>query len=238
VPLTNQVIAMDSDCWASIDEKLESAESHLREMSMAINPALPSHIVAAQLASGVDVSDPRWWAKLSSHVSAFVVDCRSVLDILQSCFGADPRLRKWLATLSPDEQLRRRKFQIALSYKSFGRLRMSRARVDTVHRIGFVEIWVRFGKRFIPLQKLDDAESKHILAGSDPASQWAATLPPQRRRYLPNDFFFKTAGGRYKPLFPECQSYLRRTVAQVKKARQCYDAVHQGTKLTEPPRTT
>jgi hypothetical protein len=217
---------MARDCWESIEKKLESAESHLREAGRAINPELPSQMVAAQLAGGVDVSDLRWRENLSSHVSAFLVDCRSVPDLIQSCFGVDSN--KWVKTLAPDEQRRRKRFQKFLRYKRFVHLPLSRARVDTVHRQGFAEIWVRVGKRYILLQELVDVKMKHILAGSDPALQWAATLPPQRARHLPSDFFYRTVGGRYKPLFPERLSYLRETRELLRKARQFH-------KMTCPP---
>jgi hypothetical protein len=223
------------DCWASIEAKLESAEGYLRQASKDISPELPPQFVALHF-TGVDVRDPRWRTKLTSHISAFLVECRSVTDIIRSCFGEDSG--KWMNTLSPDEQRRRRKFQKSFRYKSFVRLPLSLARVDTVHRQGFAEIWVKLGNRYIPLQELDDAEMKHILAGSDSALQWAATLPPQRTSYLPDDFFFKTVGGRYKPLFPECQSYLRRTREVAGKALMLYETVHGSNNLTKPPRKT
>ena len=200
------------DCWRSIQEKLESAEFNLGQASRDIHPDLPPHYIAIQ-ATGVDVSDPRWRAKLSSHVSAFLVECRCVPDIIQSCFGVDSRLNRWVNTLSPDEQRRRREFKNSFKYESFSHLRMSQARVDSVHRQGFADIWVKVGKRHCPLQELDHAEMKRFLAGSDPASQWAATLPPQRGRYQLNDFFFKTVGGRYKLLFPESNRICGRHVS-------------------------
>src|ERR1700693_1206327 len=196
---------MTWDCWTNIEEKLRSAERHLEQASREIiNPELPPQLIAAQF-TGVDVSDPQWRAKLSSHLSAFLLDCRSGPDIIRSCFGVDSK--ELLATLSPDEQLRRKKFQKSLKYKSFVSLPLSRARVDSVHRQGFADIWVKVGKRYFPLQELDDLEMKQILAGSDSALQFAATLPPHRGRYLPGAFFFKTVAGHYEPLFPECQSY-------------------------------
>ena len=108
--------------------------------------------------------------------------------------------------------------------------------MDTVHRQGFAEIWVKAGKRYSPLEQLADTENKPIVASPDLGLQWAATLAPREVRYLPTDFFFKTVGGRYKPLFPECQSYLRRTHELVRKARKVYETVHNGQKLTKPPR--
>ena len=224
---------MPWDCWTNIEEKLESAQRQLREASRDINPELPPRY-AAILSTGADVSDPRWRAKLSSHVSAFLVECRSVPDIIKSCFGVDSN--KWVNTLAPDEQRRRRKFQNSFKYESFKHLGLSRARVDTVHLQGFVEIWVKVGKGYSPLQELADAEIKLFLFGPDPASQWADSLPPRPARYLLKHFFFKTVGARYKPLFPECESYLRRTRELVEKARKLCERVHIGHKLTKPPR--
>ena len=56
-------------------------------------------------------------------------------------------------------------------------------------------------------------------------------------RNLLSDFFFKTAGRRYKPLFPECDTYLQRTREFVASSRALYDKVHNGRPLTRPPRT-
>jgi hypothetical protein len=123
-----------------------------------INPELSPQLIAAQF-TGVDVSDPQWRAKLSSHVSAFLVDCRSVPDIIQSCFGLDSKFKKWVATLSLDEQRRRNKFKRIFRNKGFAKLPLSRARVDTVHRQGFADIWIKVGKRYYPLQESDDVES-------------------------------------------------------------------------------
>jgi hypothetical protein len=224
---------MPWDCWTNIEEKLESAGRHLTQANREINPEWGPQYVAIQC-TGAKVSDPRWRAKLSSDISAFVTDCRSIPDIIESCFGVDSN--KWVKTLAPDEQRRRRKFQKSFKYESFKRLRLSRARVDTVHRQSFVEIWVKVGQGYSPLQELADAEIKPFLFGPDPASQWADSLPPRPARYLLKDFLFKTVGGRYKPLFPECESYLRRTREMVTKARKLGERVHIGHKLTKPPR--
>jgi hypothetical protein len=229
------------DFWTDIELKLESAEIQLREASRDIRPELPPQYAAAMQYTGVVVSDgtdPRWRAKLSSHVSAFLADCRSIPDIIQSCFGKDPRAKRWLSKLPPGETQRRHQFQGSFGpqYERFRKLPLSRARVDTLHRQGFANIWVKVGKSHIPLQKLDDTEIKHFRFGPDPASQWADSLPPRPARYLPTHFFFKTVGGRYKPLFPLCQSYLLRAQELVREARKLYETVHKGHDLTKPAR--
>jgi len=225
------------DFWTDIELKLESAEIQLRQASRDVNPELPAHYAAIQ-STGADISDPRWRVKLSSHVSAFLADCRSIPDIIQSRFGEDPRAKRWLSKLPPGEKQRRHQFQQSFGrrYVRFIKLPLSRARLDTVHGQGFADIGVKVGKSHIPLQKLPDTEIKLLLFGRDPASQWADSLPTRPARYLPSDFFFKTLGGRYKPLFPECQSHLRRAHELVKKARKLYEEMHNGHAFTKPAR--
>jgi hypothetical protein len=204
---------------------LEGAETHLRQASRDINAELPPQYAARQFTE-VAVSGPRWRAKLSSRVSAFLADCRSIPAIIQFCFGEDPKSdKRWLSNLPSGEKQDRHQFQQSFRrlYVGFSKLPLSRARVDTVPRQGFADIWVKVGKSHIPLQELADTENKLLLFGPNPASQWAASLPARPTRYLPDDFFFKTVGGRYKLLFPECQSHLRRAHELLEEARQLYE---------------
>jgi hypothetical protein len=236
---------MPQDFWMPIYAKLESAAGHLEQASRAISPeSLPPHYVAIQ-SMGAIVSNPNWQRQLHSALSAFLVDCRSVPDIIQSCFGAY-RNQKWVSMRPLDEAQRRVEFQDRFKplYIRFTKLPLSYARVDTVHNQGFPEFWVRTsGRRYsLLLHRLTDTERAYTADPSLPlrssiSSQWAATMPPQSFRYLPGHFFFKTAGGNYKPLFPECNSYLGKTQELVAKARKLYETVHNGRSLTKPPRS-
>jgi hypothetical protein len=240
---------MPEDPWSAIQAKLGSAGNHLRQArTVILPPSLSAHYVAIQSSPGAIVSNPNWRLQLNSHLTGFLVDCRSIPDVIQSYFGRDPHKKKSLCSLPPDEADRRGQFQndFAPLYRKFAKLPLSRARVDTVHGQGFPDIWVRkSGKLYSPLQHLPDTQSEFTpgsrtplaLATSIPSLQWAATLPRLPELYLHNDFFFRTAGRRYKPLFPEFDTYLQRTAKLVASARKLYEKVHSGHRLTRPPRT-
>src|SRR6266850_2343094 len=235
------------DPWAAIQAKLGSAENHFLQASVAILPRpMPARYHVAIQSSGLIGSNPnRQRQELHSHITTFLVECRSIPDVIQSYFGAY-RNTAWLR--DPDERRRRGDFQRAFTplYHKFRKLLLSRARVDTVHGQGFADIWVmKSGKRYSPLESLPVTENAFapgsgpplpLAASITPALQWAATLPPQPVLHQPSDFFFKTAGGRYKPLFPECNTYLQRTREFVAISRALYDKVHDTHPLTKPPR--
>ena len=226
---------MFEESWNVIQSKLISAENHLQRGIEVIHPKLAPDSIVMQSAGAI-VGNPQWRAECSSEISAFAVACRSVPDIIQSYFGVDSHLKKWVSGLPFDEQHRRNRFQKSFRYKRFLGLRLSRARVDTMHRQGFIEIWVRVGKTYSSFERLLDSANKRIFAGSDPALQWMQTLPSQTRQYLPSHFFLKTVGGQYRELLPECVSYLRRAQELVDRARKICEKVHNGYGLTKPPR--
>src|SRR5712671_6668855 len=125
---------MPQDFWIPIYAKLESAAGQLQQASGAISPPpLLAHYVAIQ-STGAIVSNPNWQRQLRSALSAFLVDCRSVPDIIQSYFGAY-RNREWVSKRPLDEPQRRVEFQDRFKplYIRFTELPLSRARVDTVH---------------------------------------------------------------------------------------------------------
>jgi hypothetical protein len=240
---------MPQDCWRAIQSKLESAQNHLLQViKVILPPPMPAHYVAIQ-SSGAIVSNPNWRVELHSHLTGFLVDCRSIPDVIQSYCGAYTFGAKttWLSKLPPDEMKRRVQFQHAFTplYHKFRKLPLSRARVDTVHGRGLPDIWVRKSGKLYSLQNARAIENAFTpgsgpslpLAMSIPSSRWAATLPPHPVLYLPSDFFFKTAGRRYKPLFPECETYLRRTGKFMASACRISEKVHNGYRLTQPPRT-
>jgi hypothetical protein len=224
------VLPMPEDPWSAIQSKLASAGTHLLQANKVIfPPRLSTHYVAIQSSPGAIVSNPNWRQQLHSHLTGFLVDCRSIPDVIQSYFGRDSRKKKWLSGLPPDESKRRALFQNAFTplYLKFTKLPLSRARVDTVHGQGFADIWVRkSGKLYSPLQRLPDTLSEFTpgsrtpLAASVTSLQWAATLSPLPESYVQSEFFFKTAGRRYKPLFPAFDTYFQETTKLVTSARK------------------
>jgi hypothetical protein len=233
--------------WDGVNFKLESAGFFSQEMSSDL--IHPRHNAQSQLfeaimvSTGAIVSHP-WQDRFYYHLDAFLAATRSIPDIIQSCFGKDPKVDKsWFSALDPDERKRREDFQSSFAnyYLRFNKLPLSRARVVTLHRLGVppveVKIAGRWGIEYIggPVARVPSAESMPVAAGRDPALLWAATQPPLPVQPGPDDFDLTLSSGAVKKLFPECGQYLQEARNLVEKAKEISQREHGGKKLTAPP---
>jgi hypothetical protein len=233
--------------WSAIEHKLAGAEFFFKEMSRDI---VPPHVnsphLAAIVSTGAILHNP-WQEKFYHHLDAFLAMARSVPEIIRSSFGVDSdrRMRSWLASLGPAERTRRRNFQSQFDPLShtFTSLPLSGARNITLHRTGVPPVAVNVIGRWGtysggPLNPMPQSELHHVIAGTDPALQWAATEPPQPVQPQPADFTLLIPLGTSTstvPLFPECQSFLGASKQLVTDARQIALAVHGSDHLTAPP---
>src|SRR5205823_5690651 len=123
--------------------------------------------------------------------------------------------------------------QFKTVHDTFRVLPLSNARNISLHRTGVAPVEVnitgRFGVSHIgtPIKHVPTAESAHVIAGDDPALQWASTLPPGRVQPAWADF--KIDG---KPLLAVCQAYLQEATSLVTHARGISQRVHGNSTLT------
>ena len=246
---------MHEELWAAVEFKLENARFFLEQMANDLSPAGDARTqISVAIQSTGAIMCNLWQKRFYAHLDAFLAMTRSTPDIIQSCFGADPRvnykkrtpIREWFTQLDTEEQDRRRKFQSQFTqhYENFSQLLLSRARLATLHWSGTppVEVKVvgRWGDVYIgsPLEPLPSSECAHIIAGEDPALQVAATHPPLPVEPTPDSFVLTIAsssGTAKKPLFPECNEYLVEARNIRDKARLICQQVHGSVKLTAPP---
>lgn len=250
---------MHEELWAAVESKLESAQILLRDAGRDLPGADPAtaHMRAVVASVGAICIDPNWEKNFYAHLDSFLALARSIPDVIQTCFGADPwrrrDIKKWFDSLDPAEQKRREDFQSLFSphYDRFSKLKLSRARVSTLHWGGAAPVEVKmrgqWGDVYVggPLKRLPSSEiahspgSDHIVAGDDAGLQWAASQPPVALEPKPGDFSLVTQSGkrrRRKPLFAECSAYLVRAERLIRNAKQISRRVHGTQKLAMPPR--
>jgi hypothetical protein len=172
---------------------------------------------------------------------------RSVADLIHWAFGIDnammdrKRLKPWFDALSHSEQKRRHTFsqQFEPILDSFRKLDLSTARNISVHRAGYppVEVHIRsiYGISHIgcPINRVPTSEYRPPnphADPSDPAVQWASTLPPRLVHPIWSDF---TING--KSLFPECEQYLDQAHQLLTQARAIVRNVHGNDVVTPSP---
>jgi hypothetical protein len=228
---------MHEELWAGVDLKNEHAAFFLEQMGQALAPPPRTQINVALQATGAIVGTG-WQRSIYAYLDAFLAMARSVPEIIHACFGADLVMKKWFLALPKAEQDRRNEFttRFEIAYKAFKTLPLSNARNVSLHRSGIAPVEVKIVGRFgvshigTPIKRVADAESRPIGAGTDPALQWAATLPPVPVEPRWTDF---TIDGR--PLFPECRAYLEEAAKLVTQARAIAKSVHGTESLTPPP---
>jgi hypothetical protein len=231
---------MHSDLWAGIDLKLENSAFFSEKMGKALMPPDLTPINAAILSTGA-IIETHWQRSFYANLDGFLAMVRSVPEIIQACFGEDrgsAPMKAWFDGLPPAEQTRRKAFstQFKMALDGFRKLSLSNARNISLHRTGVAPVEVnitgRFGVSHIgtPIKHVPTVESARIIAGDDPALQWAATLPPVPVQPVWTDF--KIDG---KPLLAECQSYLQDARKLVAHARNIVQQIHGNDALTPPP---
>lgn len=235
------------DLWSAVEHKLEGAEFFFREMGQDIVPPhLNNPQLAAIAATGVIV-DNAWQRKFYHHLDAFLAMARSIPEIIRCCFGIDPdrRMRSWISSLNCSEVTRRQTFQAQFEPHrcTFTALPLSGARNITLHRTGVPPVEVRVIGRWGaytggPLAAIPQSELLPIVAGNDPALQWAATEPPRPVQPQPADFWLLIPAGSVASrvqLFPECRSFLDASRQLITDAHRITNAVHGSQPLTPPP---
>jgi hypothetical protein len=230
---------MHDELWAGIDLKIENSAFFSEQMGKSLTPDLTP--ISAVIQSTGAIIETHWQRSFYANLDAFLAMVRSVPEIIQACFGEDRGsgpMKTWFDGLAPAEQTRRKAFstQFKVAHDGFRKLSLSNARNISLHRTGVAPVEVnitgRFGVSHIgtPIKHVPTAESARIIAGDDPALQWAATLPPDPVQPAWTDF--KIDG---KPLFVECQSYLQEARKLVAQARTIVQLVHGNNVLTPPP---
>jgi hypothetical protein len=231
--------------WSAVEHKLSGAEFFLKQMGRDIvPPSLNSPHLAAIASTGVIVSHP-WQERFYYHLDAFLAMARSVPEIIQCCFGVDRLMRRWLARLTTSEVTRRRTFQKQFEplSQTFAAKPLTRARNVTLHRTGVPPTEVHVVGRWDsysggPLAAIPQSEILPIVAGNDPALQWAATEPAQPVQPTANDFWLLMPPGSSTSkvqLFPECQAFLDAARTLISDAKKIAAAIHGSDPLTAPP---
>jgi len=234
-----KVLTMHEELWAGVELKIQNAEFFLEQMGKALLPPDRTPMNIALESTGA-IIETRWQRSFYANLDAFLAMVRSVPEIIQACFGADlgsREMKAWFNRLTPAEQTRRKNFaaQFKTVHDTFRALTLSNARNITLHRTGVAPVEVnitgRFGVSHIgtPIKHVPTSESAHIIAGDDPALQWAATLPPDPLQPTWTDFNIDG-----KPLFPECQAYLQEARNLVAQARSISQNIHGNNTLTPP----
>jgi hypothetical protein len=231
---------MHDELWAGVELKIENAEFFSEQMGKALLPPDRNPMNIALESTGA-IIETRWQRSLYANLDAFLAMVRSVPEIIQACFGADlgsREMKAWFKGLTPAEQTRRKNFAVQFKtvHDTFRGLSLSNARNISLHRTGVAPVEVnitgRFGVSHIgtPIKHVPTSESTHIIAGDDPALQWAATLPPDPVQPTWTDF---SIDGR--PLFQECQAYLQEARKVVAHASTIVQHVHGNNTVTPPP---
>jgi hypothetical protein len=229
---------MHDKLWVGAELKVENAEFFLHGMGMSLRGPESTQINAALQLAGM-VIDTGWQRSFYAQLDAFLAMVRSVPEIIQCCFGVDksPAMSTWFYGLPAAEKSRRQRFadKFKAARSAFGALPLSTARNISLHRSGVAPVEVNIRGRFgvvhvgTPVRRVPIAESAPIVAGDDPALQWAATEPPVAVQPAWTDF--KIDGN---PLFPECRAYLQEARNLLDQARSIVQLVHGKQTLTPP----
>jgi hypothetical protein len=181
----------------------------------------------------------RWEEPFYARVDSFLVEARSVSNVIQSCFGYDKAavVQGWFKALSPDEQSRRDEFSTHFNADRdrFRNHNLTKMRDAKEHRRGFAPVeGVVIGPSGMPYPAsptapVPIAESPSI---GDDAPLWARTQPAIPVWPSGDEDEFRIDG---KPLFPERQAYLQLAHQLRDKARDICQRVHDGKHLTPPP---
>jgi hypothetical protein len=226
---------MHEELWAGIGSKLQNAMFHFQRMEQSIQPPERTHMNVVLESSGA-IIDTGWQRAFYAYFDAFLSATRSIPEIVQCCFGVDfghPQMRAWFQARDEDEQIRRKEFSTRFdsAYKSFRALDLSIARHISEHRRGYAPVEVKisglFGVVYIGSQvkPVPSAETPNI---DDPRYAFLA----RARAIRPNWQDFEIDG---KPLFDECQNYLRLAGELMEEGRKISYEVHGNRLLTPPP---
>jgi hypothetical protein len=152
----------------------------------------------------------------------------------------------WLSSLGGDEKKRRKKFQrkFEREFNRFRQFPLSEERHEVIHRSGLAHWQVTVKGRFKtyvggPMNRLPAVEEFPCIPREDPAFWLLADSSPPLVEPTAADFWWvipqPNGTDRSLPLFEECRSFLRAAGGLEALARQLYQDIHQGQKLTSPP---
>src|SRR5690242_13015543 len=110
---------MHEELWAGVELKNEHATFFLEWMGQALAPPERTQLNVALQASGA-IMGTGWQRSIYAYLDAFLAMARSVPEVIQACFGADPVMKNWLQGLPKAEQDRRKKFttQFEIAHKA------------------------------------------------------------------------------------------------------------------------
>jgi hypothetical protein len=152
----------------------------------------------------------------------------------------------WLSSLGEGERKRRKKFQrkFEREFKKFRQFPLSEERHEVIHRSGLAHWQVRVKGRFKtyvggPMNRLRAVEEFPFISREDPSFWLFADSSPPLVEPMAADFWWvipqPDGTDKSLPLFDECRTFLRAAGGLETLARQLYQDVHQGQKLTSPP---
>lgn len=234
---------MHEELWQGIDFKLEEAGFFHDRMGKIL---IPPQLTNQRLHPTYGHTAARWQPDFYFYVDAFIGAARSVPDVIQKCFGWDDRSKaEWPQPLDADEIARRMKFQAAFTghYRAFHRQPLSRVRVGTFHWRGIPSVQIKtkdlYGQEYTgkPGQLVPSAAPRQFPAGTDSAylAIFGEPLP-----VTPSGDDFTLGVPRdddtieFKPLFSECQTYLKSAQQLVRDSKELCECLHGGSKLTRP----
>lgn len=232
---------MHDDLWAGVEFKLAEAQFFLERMGKVLVPPQPTHPSMMALA--------RWQPDFYYYLDAFIAATRSVPDVIQKCFGCDPKSSKvWHVQPDAEEITRRQQFQaeFRLLYLAFNQQVLSRVRTGTLHWVGLPSVQTKAnalcGREFTggPLQRIPDMAVQEMPAGADTTLAIFSKPTPVRPSW--QDFTLeipqRDGSNQSLPLFDECRSYAQAATELMKKAKEICARVHGDSKMTAPPAVT
>jgi len=225
---------MHEDSFAGVELKLQHAAFFLDAMGEALLPP-PRTTENVAIQSSGTIIDTRWQTSFYAYLDAFLAMTRSVPDIISSCFGADrgsKEMQSWFESLTFAEQIRRQNFAAAFqtTHATFRNLPLSGARNISLHRSGVAPVETKITGRFgisytgTPVKRIPTSETPTF----PPDFQWMARPVPLQPRWQD----FEING---KPLFAECQAYLREAQRLLNEARRICQLEHGSAAPTQPP---
>jgi hypothetical protein len=162
------------------------------------------------------------------------------------CYGTTrSRNDAWLSSLDKEETKRRKKFhrKFEKKFRKFRQHPLSEERHEVIHRSGQPHWEVRKKGKFKdytggPNNPLPAVEEFPFIPREDPAFCGYADSSPPLIEPVPADFWWvipQKNGTLTLPLFDACRGFLGLARELEVFARQLYQDIHQGKKLTSPP---
>jgi hypothetical protein len=218
--------------WAGVDLKSSHATFFLLQMSKAIEPPEQTAWTVALQSSGAIIGN-LWQQSFYANFDAFLGAARSIPEIIQCCFGHDRSLqmKSWFGSLDQAEQDRRKKFsdEFNSDYSTFIGHALTNARNISFHRTGYPSAEVKITSHFgvVYTGSPTEAVPTAVSPPNHPGPPFRSINLPLEPRWT--DFTIDD-----KPLFEECQAYLKLAGELRTKAADICQEVHGNESLTFP----